>query len=99
MLQCADGSYYVGSTTNLERRITEHETGVNPTAYTYARRPVKLVWFQEFSTKNEAFLFEHQIKGWNRRKKEALIRGDWEAIHQIVRDERKHLAAMKSQKV
>jgi predicted GIY-YIG superfamily endonuclease len=47
-----------------------------------------LVWSQEFVTHDEAFQAEHQIKGWSRAKKEALIRDDWEAIHQIVKDER-----------
>jgi predicted GIY-YIG superfamily endonuclease len=59
-----------------------------PKSYTFSRRPVKLIWMDEFSTKDEAFVFERQVKGWNRKKKEALIRGDWEAIHQIVKEER-----------
>ena len=74
ILQCSDGSYYVGSTTDLARRLTEHEIGVNKQAYTYSRRPIKLVWSQEFSTHDEAFVSERQIKGWSRAKKEALIK-------------------------
>jgi len=50
---------------------------------------VSLVWAGEFSSHGEAFSFEHQIKGWKRAKKEALIQEDWSKIHQIVRDERK----------
>jgi predicted GIY-YIG superfamily endonuclease len=50
---------------------------------------VKLVWTEEVETLDEALLHEHQIKGWSRAKKEALIRGDFEAIHEIVKDERK----------
>lgn len=88
MLKCADGSYYTGSTTNLELRLAEHEAGLDPKAYTYSRRPIQLVWFQEFVTHDEAFRAEHQIKGWSRAKKEALIRNDWEEIHRIVKDER-----------
>ena len=87
MLKCTDGSYYTGSTTNLEQRIAEHEAGLNPQAYTYSRRPLELVWSQEFTTHDEAFRAEHQIKGWSRAKKEALIRNDWAGIHQIVKEE------------
>jgi predicted GIY-YIG superfamily endonuclease len=89
MLQCADGSYYVGMTSDLPRRITEHEIGVEVEAYTYSRRPVKLVWSQEFASHDDAFACERQIKGWSRVKKTALIEGNWVKIHEIVRDERK----------
>ena len=89
ILECADGSYYTGSTTELAKRITEHENGVDPKAYTFNRRPVKLVWQDSFPTHDEAFRAEHQIKGWNRKKKEALIRNDWNTIHEIVMAERK----------
>ena len=63
--------------------------GVISSSHTHSRRPVKLVWAQEFSTHEEAFAFERQIKGWSRAKKKALIENDWEKIHQIVSDERK----------
>jgi predicted GIY-YIG superfamily endonuclease len=89
ILKCADGSYYTGSTDNLEMRFEAHQSGADPRAYTYHRRPVELVWSGEFPTENSAFQFEHQIKGWNRAKKEALILADWEGIHDIVYDERR----------
>jgi predicted GIY-YIG superfamily endonuclease len=89
MLRCSDGTFYIGSTSNLSKRITEHETGALSNSYTYSRRPVNLVWSQEFPTHEEAFAFERQIKGWSRAKKKALIRDDWEEIHRIVRDERR----------
>ena len=89
LLLCADGTYYVGSTTDLERRLYEHENGVYPRAYTYSRRPVKMVWCQQFPTVEEAYAFERQVHGWSRAKKEAFIRGDWEGIHLVVREERK----------
>jgi len=76
MLKCADGSYYVGHTDNLEARIVQHESGDIP-GYTSGRRPVRLVWCEEFDTRDDAFLRERQVKGWTRRKKEALIAGDW----------------------
>ncbi len=89
MLRCADGSFYTGMTVDLTRRLTEHELGLDEMSYTYSRRPVQLVWSQEFPTHDEAFACEHQVKGWSRAKKEALINGHWDMIHQIVKDERK----------
>ncbi len=82
MLRCADGSYYVGHTDELERRIGLHSTGAIPRCYTKSRLPVTLVWSQAFETRDEALAAERQIKGWGRRKKEALTRGDWKAIRQ-----------------
>jgi predicted GIY-YIG superfamily endonuclease len=79
MLRCVDGTYYVGHTDNLERRIGEHEEG-GKCAYTETRRPVRLIWSQEFSTRAEALAAELQIKGWNRAKKEALADGNFEAL-------------------
>jgi predicted GIY-YIG superfamily endonuclease len=98
ILLCSDGSYYTGSTDDLQRRLFEHQEGLSPTAYTFRRRPVKLVWAEEVATLDEALLHEHQIKGWSRAKKEALIRGDFQAIHEIVRDERKRREKEKSKK-
>jgi len=89
ILLCSDGSYYTGSTDDIDRRLFEHQEGFSPTAYTFRRRPVKLVWSEEVATIDEALLHEYQIKGWSRAKKEALIKGDFQAIHEIVRDERK----------
>jgi predicted GIY-YIG superfamily endonuclease len=94
ILKCADGSYYVGSTTNLERRVAEHQAGLIK-GYTESRRPVELVWSCEFPTANDAFLRERQIKGWSRAKKEALIRGDWDGLHEVVKQERKTREAKK----
>ena len=89
MLICSDDSFYIRLTTDLSRRLLAHESGFDPKSYTASRRPVKLVWAQEFPTHDEAFAFEYQIKGWSRAKKKALIEDDWDKIHQIVREERK----------
>lgn len=89
ILKCVDGSYYTGSTKDLDGRVQEHQTGEHPDAYTYSRRPVQLVWCELTETYPEAFQWEHRIKGWSRAKKEALIRGDIEGIHEIVKAERK----------
>ena len=95
ILRCADGSYYTGSTTDLERRLNEHQEGVDSRAYTYPRRPVELVWCRQCATIQEAYQFEQQIKGWARAKKEALIQGDWDAIHHIVKEERRRREHLK----
>ncbi len=79
MLRCADDSFYVGHTDNLERRITLHHSG-ELAGYTHKRRPVVLVWQQDFATREEALAAERQVKGWGRAKKQALIEGDWKAI-------------------
>jgi tRNA/rRNA methyltransferase len=84
MLRCSDGSYYLGHTDTLERRVAQHERG-EIEGYTHRRRPVTLVWQQEFPTRIEALEAERQIKGWSRAKKEALIAGDWARIGQLAR--------------
>jgi predicted GIY-YIG superfamily endonuclease len=84
MLRCADNSYYTGHTENLEKRIAEHQAG-EIEGYTHTRRPVKLVFSEEFTTREEALSRERQIKGWSRRKKEALMRGDWVEMVRLAR--------------
>jgi predicted GIY-YIG superfamily endonuclease len=59
---------------------------------------VKLVWSEEVATLDEALLHEHQIKGWSRAKKEALTRGEFQAIHEIVKEERKRREKEKDKK-
>ena len=95
ILKCADGSYYTGSTDDLAKRIWQHQEGVTPSSYTFSRRPVELVWNEEVATYHEALTHERPIKGWSRAKKEALIRGDFEEIHEIVKAERKRREAKK----
>jgi tRNA/rRNA methyltransferase len=80
VLQCADSSYYTGHTDDLEARFGAHRSGLIA-GYTQKRRPVRLVWSQEFADRDEAFRAERQIKGWSRAKKEALISGDWDGVH------------------
>ncbi len=85
MLHCAGGSFYVGHTDDLERRIAEHETGVLP-GFTRNHRPVKLVWSDAFPSRYEALSAERKIKGWSRAKKLALIRGDWGEISRLAKN-------------
>jgi len=94
LLKCSDGSYYAGSTSDLAHRLAAHQAGAYG-GYTSSRLPVELVWSTEFPTEHDAFLTERQIKGWSRAKKEALIRGDWDGLHGIVKQERKAREAKK----
>ena len=80
LLKCADKSYYAGHTDHLENRLAQHHGKEIPTCYTATRLPVTLAYSQEFSTRMEALASERQIKGWSRKKKEALIKGDWAAL-------------------
>jgi len=79
ILKCSDNSYYTGHTDNLENRMGVHNAGIM-NCYTMTRRPVELLFSEEFPTRIEALTCERQIKGWSRRKKEALINSDWEAL-------------------
>jgi predicted GIY-YIG superfamily endonuclease len=97
ILKCSDESYYTGSITNLERRFAEHQSGLIE-GYTQSRRPVQLLWSAEFANHDAAFQMERKVKGWSRAKKEALIRGDWEVLHQIVKTERKTRESFKKTK-
>jgi predicted GIY-YIG superfamily endonuclease len=85
MLHCADRSFYVGHTDDLEHRIAQHQSGETE-GYTSTRLPVKLVWCGEFPSCYEALEAERQIKGWSRAKKLALIRGDWSLINSLAKN-------------
>lgn len=67
MLECADGSYYTGSTNNLELRLAQHQEGEGAN-HTKNRLPVKLVYSEEFNRIDEAFYREKQVQGWSREK-------------------------------
>ena len=83
ILKCRDGSYYVGTTrTDLATRISQHNTGYFG-GFTARRRPVELVFRQEFQRIQDAISAERQVKGWRRAKKEALIRGEFSALHEL----------------
>ncbi|GAA4437302.1 hypothetical protein GCM10023091_16290 [Ravibacter arvi] len=74
ILECADKSYYTGSTNNLKLRLQQHENGAGAN-YTKKRLPVVLVYYEEYARIDDAFYREKQVQGWNRQKKEALISG------------------------
>jgi putative endonuclease len=80
MLECVDGSFYVGITNNVEKRLWQHENGWDERAYTHTRRPVRLVHASTFRDVRAALDWEKQLKGWSRAKKRALIGEDWNEI-------------------
>ena len=87
ILRCADDSYYTGHTTNLEKRIAEHQGGEGG-EWTRHRLPVELVFSQEMPDIDHAFLAERQIKGWSRAKKEALIAENWDMLRWLAKKPR-----------
>ncbi len=85
ILQCNDDSYYVGFTNNLDTRLKQHNAGHYPNAHTVNRRPVKLVWHSFFNDAEQALQVEKQLKGWSRKKKEALINEQWELLPKLAK--------------
>jgi putative endonuclease len=86
IVKCSDNSYYTGITNNIDRRLFEHNSSINPDSYTHNKRPVVLVWFESFSDPTQAIMIEKKIKGWSRRKKEALINEDWDRLVQYSKN-------------
>lgn len=84
MLQCSDDSYYAGHTDDIKKRLAEHQAGLG-CSYTTKRLPVRIVWLQEFATREEAKDAEAKIKGWGRPKKEALVIGDFASISVLAK--------------
>jgi predicted GIY-YIG superfamily endonuclease len=88
ILRCCDSSYYTGMTSDLDWREGQHLDGTG-SDYTRRCRPVVCVWSDIFPNKEQAFEVERQIKGWSRAKKEALIRGDFELLHELAKSGQK----------
>ncbi len=74
ILECSDGSYYTGSTNNIELRLAQHQAGEGAN-HTKKRLPVTLIYLEEYQRIDEAYYREKQVQGWSRKKKEALIKG------------------------
>jgi putative endonuclease len=83
ILRCNDGSYYTGVTHDYEKRFAEHMEGIDPSAYTHNRRPLELVYVATFWDVNEAIAWETRVKGWSRKKKEALIAREYETLPEL----------------
>jgi len=84
LLQCSDGSYYVGHTDNIEYRLAQHQSGEVP-GYTSDRLPVTLLKVEDFPTREEALAAEMQLKGWTRAKKEAWITHDFVSLKRLAK--------------
>ena len=84
LLSCADGSYYVGHTDDLERRLAEHQSGAFG-GYTSTRLPVALAFVEELPTRDEAICRERQVKNWSRAKKGALAARNWNQLSKLAR--------------
>ena len=97
ILLCSDGSYYTGLTNDLDRRVWQHETGHFVDCYTYKRRPVQLVWQTRLETFEEASKLEKQIKGWTRKKKEALIKNDIPLLKELSKSKISSLTLRQAQ--
>ena len=84
ILQCSDGSYYVGSTRDLESRLFQHQQGTGA-KYTSHRLPVKLVYSEEYERVSDAYAREKQVQNWSRVKREALINGNQEVLPELAK--------------
>ncbi|AWX44867.1 UPF0213 protein [Flagellimonas maritima] len=80
ILLCSDGSTYTGITNDFNRRFEEHQKGLKPQSFTYKRRPVQLIFKQEFNNVIQAIYFEKKIKKWSAKKKLALASGDFNLL-------------------
>ena len=83
ILECADGTFYIGVTNNVGRRFIEHMSGLDESSFTFSKRPLKLVFCKEFDQPMNAIRYEKQLKGWTRAKKEALIEGNIKKLHEL----------------
>ncbi|MES2762608.1 MAG: GIY-YIG nuclease family protein [Bacteroidota bacterium] len=84
LLECSDGTYYAGSTNDLEFRLKQHQNGEGAN-HTKKRLPVKLVYYEEYQRIDAAFYREKQVQGWSRRKKKALVNGMSEDLNKLAR--------------
>ncbi|WP_298512509.1 GIY-YIG nuclease family protein [uncultured Kordia sp.] len=80
ILKCKDELLYVGMTNNLERRMNEHMLGLNKKCFTYKRRPLELIFHQDFNDVEQAIYFEKKIKKWSREKKLALAEDNFDML-------------------
>lgn len=84
ILLCSDGSYYTGSTNDLERRLAQHQNGEGAN-HTKKRLPVSLLYYEEYQRIDEAFYREKQVQGWSRKKKEALMKGNVDLLPELAK--------------
>jgi len=80
ILKCSDELTYTGITNNISRRFEEHQKGLNKTCFTYKRRPLELIFQQEFNNVEQAIYFEKKIKKWSAKKKYALANREFDLL-------------------
>ena len=85
IVECKDWSYYIGVCNDIERRLWEHNTGQDEDSYTYSRRPVELKYFETFTDVHQAIAREKQLKGWSRKKKQALIAENFDRLKELAK--------------
>ncbi|WP_324719820.1 GIY-YIG nuclease family protein [Salinimicrobium sp. HB62] len=76
ILKCSDKLLYTGITNNISRRLDEHNVGADKNSFTFKRRPVEVIFHQEFNDVNQAIWFEKKVKKWSAQKKRALANGN-----------------------
>ncbi len=84
MLLCIDDALYIGVTNHVEKRVWQHQCGIDPGCFTFNRRPIHLVYVATFTDIRDAIAWENRSKRWSRKKKEALIAGNGEELHRLA---------------
>ena len=85
ILLCSDNTYYTGVTSNLTKRIQQHQSGYYPNSYTHKRRPIELKYHCEFTNVWKAIAHEKKLKTWSKSKKVALITGEFELLSELAK--------------
>ena len=80
ILECSDKLLYVDITNDIERRLNEHNKGLNKSCFTFKRRPIELIFYQDFNNVEQAIYFEKKIKKWSAKKKRALAEGNYDML-------------------
>ena len=96
ILRCSNGKFYTGSTKDLKHRLKQHQSGEGAN-FTKKHLPVELVYFEEFQRIDEAFYREKQVQGWSRKKKEALIEGSNDRLHDLAACKNETSSALRNQ--
>ncbi|MGH8396719.1 MAG: GIY-YIG nuclease family protein [Gammaproteobacteria bacterium] len=89
ILECVDGSLYIGHTDNLDRRLAQHHLGLGCT-YTATRRPLRLIHAEVFESRYTALTVERKLKDWSRAKKLAYMAGDWGTVGKLAKGRHRH---------
>jgi predicted GIY-YIG superfamily endonuclease len=89
ILECADGSFYIGHADDLGTRLGQHDEG-KCCGHTSIRRPLKLIHTEGFETRYLALTMERKLKSWSRAKKLAYMAGDWKAVGVLAKGRHRH---------